>query len=208
VKKPTNKFNYNDLNNVLFNNIPPLFIITPFKDINNLIIQNISLPTVVFISYSPLHIYETLEKAFPDKNLFDKILKLPPWILGRIITKYKEGANLWIEYVLENLKEYCKTFESKLHWNTLKVSGVNNVFKELTMERILWMYFCQNIEKEEQVDFIMQVRDSLLPWFNYDLWQKVEKSKENRRENVNYEEIKNTILTKSVINDNDLDIVG
>lgn len=206
--KPTNKFDYNNLNNVLFNNVSPLFTITPFKDINNLSIQNISLPVVLFISETPLHTYEILEKAFPNKKIFEYILKLPAWMLGRIVVKYKEISNLWVEYVFANMKEYCKTLESKLRWSTLKQAGTNNVFKELTMERILWIFFCQTLEKEEQVDFIVQVRDSLLPWFNYEMWQKVEKSKANKRENINYEEIKNTILTQSVIDTSDLDIVG
>jgi len=209
VQKPiNNKFDFNDITNALFFDKQPLFIIQPFKDLKNLVIKNTTFSLSISLSDKPLTTYEFLKKAFPDE-MFLHFLKLPSWMLGRIIEKHKEGTDLWASYVMEHLKEYCKNFESKWRWNTLKTAGINNIFKtELTVEKRLWMYFCDILDKEEQVDFVIKVRDSLLPWFNFELWQQMEKKKENTRENVAYEEIKEKILFNSSIKDDDLDIIG
>lgn len=211
VQKPTNsqQFDYNDITNTLFFNIQPIFVIQPFKDLKNLVIQNISLPLSLFLSYKPLTIYSMLEKSFPYKNTFNYVLQLPAWMLGRVVEKYKEGVDSWSRYLMDNLKEYCKTFESKWYWSTLRNTGKEHVFKgEITVEKMLWIYFCENLDKEEQADFILKIREGLLPWFNYELWQQMEKKKENTRENVKFEEIREKILFNSSVKDEDLDIIG
>jgi hypothetical protein len=193
---------------VLFFNIQPLFIVKPFQDLKNLTLQSITLPLRLSLSFKSQGIYSTFKKIL-DKEVFDSIMKLPAWMLGRIIERYKEGVDLWTVYVMDNLEEYCKKFESKLYWNTVKVTGIKEVFKdELSVERMLWIYFNQNIDKEEQVDFVMKLRESLLPWINNELWQQVEKKKENVRENVKYEEIREKIMFNSTINEEELDIIG
>ncbi|MFA5398064.1 MAG: hypothetical protein WC346_18775 [Methanogenium sp.] len=204
----SNKFNYDDITNALFFNKPPLLVIQPFKDLKNITVQNTTLSLSLSLSYKPLTIYESLKKAFPE-NVFNLFLKLPSWMLGRIIERYKEGVDEWANYLMDNLKDYCKTFESKWHWNTIKTLSTTNIIKEetLSVEKTLWMYFCEILEKEENIDLILKIRESILPWMNNELWQQVQKKKENTRENVAFEQIKSKILFNSTIDDEDLDII-
>lgn len=203
------KFSYNDLTNALFFNTQPVLYIKPFKDFNNLLIKEIKFSLPLFLFLEPSPIKNTLEKAFfKDEKIISLILSLPPWMVGRIIEKYSENIKKWSEYVISNLKEYCKTLESKWKWSILKILGKESIFKgELTYEQLLWIWFNTNLDKEEQIDLILKIKDSLLPWFNYDLWEKIEKKKENTRENVFYKEIKDKILYNSYINEDELDII-
>ena len=209
VQKPINKFTYDDITNALFYNLQPTFIIRPFLDLPHIILRNITIPTKLYLFHRPKTISKTLKKAFSNKIAFSKVLEISPWMMGRIVNKYKEGVEEWTDYVIDNLREYCITFESRLRWGSLKV-GANSEFysKKFTVEKSLWVYLCQLKDIEEGNDFTLKVRDSLLPWFNYELWQKVEKKKQTTRVNIGYEEIKNKIINNSFTNEDDLDIIS
>ena len=209
VQKPINKFTYGDITNALFYNLQPTFIIRPFLDLPHILLRNTTIPTKLYLFHQPKTISKTLKKAFSNKEAFHKVLEISPWMMGRIVNKYKEGVEGWTDYVIDNLREYCTTFESRLRWGSLKV-GANSEFysNKFTVEKSLWVYLCQLKDIEEENDFTLKVRDSLLPWFNYELWQKVEKKKQSTRVNTGYEEIKSKIINNSFTNEEDLDIIS
>ena len=66
----------------------------------------------------------------------------------------------------------------------------------------------QNLDREEISEYIEQIRKSLLPWLNPDLYKEVRKKEENTRVNVNYEESREKMLTnKFDYKEEELDIV-
>jgi len=116
-------------------------------------------------------------------------------MLGRVIKEYKEGIEKWEDYIINNLEKYCETFESKLKWTLVKTTGVNTVLSlPLSLEQSLWIFYCSKNDEKEKIELMIKLRDSLLPWINPELWDKVQKQKENARFNSAYEKIHKQIL--------------
>jgi len=192
-QQTSTQFNFDDITNVLFYNKKPVYFITPFRDI---IKYQIIIPTYLSLfDKNTSDIYTILKSAVQNDRIYNYLLKLPAWMLGRVIKEYKEGIEKWEDYIINNLEKYCETFESKLKWTLVKTTGVNTVLSlPLSLEQSLWIFYCSKNDEKEKIELMIKLRDSLLPWINPELWDKVQKQKENARFNSAYEKIHKQIL--------------
>jgi hypothetical protein len=192
-QQTSTQFNFDDITNALFYNKKPVYFITPFRDI---IKYQIIIPTYLSLfDKNTSDIYTILKSAVQNDQIYNYLLKLPAWMLGRVIKEYKEGIEKWEDYIINNLEKYCETFESKLKWTLVKTMGVNTVLSlPLSLEQSLWIFYCSKNDEKEKIELMIKLRDSLLPWINPELWDKVQKQKENARFNSAYEKIHKQIL--------------
>jgi len=121
--------------------------------------------------------------------------KYPIWIVNLLRDSYIKGLNLWQEYIQNELREFCKTEYSKLNWHVVEQGGLSFLFTPpLTFEQKLWIGLNKRISENEKFDLILHIRDSLLPWLNYELWKVQEKSKKNKRTNIDYDKQRKALV--------------
>lgn len=197
-KEEKSSFTFDDITNVLFFNNPPSIIVKPFNHLQSL--KYISLTFAVVITYR-----ESLLKRISNSiikfnnckidNVENKILKLPHWVYVIILKEYERISNQWINYFVDNIKDYCEKVEiSKLNWSSIKLGLPSSFIKEEpTIEQKIWIKVNQSLDKKEMADYVEEVRKSLLPWLNSDLYREIKK-KENTRVNVNYEKNRESML--------------
>ena len=191
VKKPE-KFSLNHIADSIFRLIQPQVKITPFFDLKDSYLKRNSLTFSLYIFDKGDKLIPSLAKSLQgdyERNLKD-LRELPPWMLSLIYNKYREEIKDWIDYLFDNISEFCeKDSESLINFGTIEYGGVSSLFKgNLTFEQRLWISVKSRISKNEQQKFIIAVKDSLLPWINNEMFNKVADAKENTRENVAYEE--------------------
>jgi len=208
IVKRSSKFTFEDIANTLFHNKCPQVVIKPFTHIKDSIINKISFSVELSIFKENLNILEILASSIVgnSKNNFEYLSKLPDWIVLLIQKYYKEELNNWIDYLFDNINEFCeKNSESLINSNVLDKGGIALLFPDkLTFEQKLWISVHFKIDKNEMIKFVTEIRDSLLPWLNTDLYNKVKDKQENTRTNVAYESQRRKMLEGNL---DDLDIV-
>lgn len=215
-KEKKSSFTYEEITNTLFFNRPPYYTVQPLQHLTHPKFKHTSITFVIRLSYKE-SLLERMTNAITrlDDCQIDLttniILNLPYWIYYILLKEYEKVMNEWIEYYIENINDYCKNSEiSQLNWNTVKLGlSVSFIKEEPTLEQKIWIKVNQVLDKKELIDYVEEIRKSLLPWFNLDLYKEWEKKKKNVRENVKYEEERRNML-KNQFNYNqeeELDII-
>ncbi|MCK9471996.1 MAG: hypothetical protein M0Q88_09630 [Bacilli bacterium] len=217
-KKEKSFFNFSDITNTLFFNTPPSITVKPFKHLSSFKFKYLSFTFNISLSYKE-SLLERVSNSiikFNDckvNNIQDKILKLSYPLYFLILKEYEKTTNQWIDYYTQIIHEYCEKSEiSKLNWSIIKAGLPTSFIKdEPTIEQKIWIRINQLLDKKEIVDYIEAVRESLLPWFNSDLYKEVKKKEENTRININYEQERENMLKNKFnyqIKEEELDIIG
>jgi len=157
-------------------------------------------------------ILKSAVNKFNDRPILDSesILRLNEWAVIDLFDAYIEGARQWKMFLISEMENYCKRNSySKLQWLVLKRAGAKSIFSlPLSFEQRIWIAVNERIDREDHLALISQVRDSLLPWLDIDLWRNVEKKKDNTRENVDYDKQKRSMVEGAdQFNDEDLDVI-
>lgn len=214
-KKEKSFFTYNDITNTLFFNKFPSLTVKPFKQLNHSGLQFISITFSIRLSYREV-LLDRISKSiirfnnYKVENQKEKILKLPYWIYSIILKEYEKISNNWINYYTDNIDDYCKKVEiSKLNWSIIKSNlPISFIKEEPAIEQKIWVKVNQTLDKEEISEYIEQIRKSLLPWLNSDLYKELKKKEDNTRVNVNYEETREQMLkNKFEYSKEELDII-
>ncbi len=189
--KKLEKFNLNNIADSIFRNTPPSVKIIPFSSLKDTYLNRNSYNVLLYIFDGSDRLIPSLSKALEgtyEENV-EAFYKLPSWIVGLLHTAYKKEVENWIDFLFDHISEFCeKDSESLINWNVVDKGGIASLFSDkLTFEQRLWISVQSKISKEEMIKFVNDIRDSLLPWLNTDLYQKVQDRKDNTRENTAYE---------------------
>ena len=208
VKKPE-KFSLNNIADSIFRLIQPQVKITPFFDLKDPYLRRNSLTFSLYIFDKGDKLIPSLAKSLDgdyEKNIKD-LKELPPWMLSLIHDSYQKEISNWIDYLFDNITEFCeKDSESLINWSSVDKGGIFALFSgKLTFEQKLWMSVQSKLNKNELQKFIIDVKDSLLPWLNNELFKKVQDAKENTRENIAYDEQRKKLQEGKL---EDLDVIG
>ena len=114
------------------------------------------------------------------------LLKLPGWMINLLVASNTEIMRQWNDYIFDEMSEFAKTQQSKIRWTLMRHAGISSIFTgPLASEQKLWLITGDRVAAEEDRKFVLDIRESLLPWLNTELYQNYVKSKD-KRENVNY----------------------
>jgi hypothetical protein len=144
------------------------------------------------------------KRAVSSKDIF---LKLPEWAINMMAEAYFIHASNWREYLYAEVEKFCRTPQSKMQWELFKRVGVQLVLTgPLLPEQKLWIVTNSYIDKDDDIKFVTDVRESLLPWLNPEMYGEYEKRK-NKRTNVTYAEQHRAMVEGTFAGDEDLDII-
>jgi hypothetical protein len=189
-------FNFRDIENILFFNKNPESTVYPFS---HKTLKKISVTfEVSFLNKedSDLKFVFSRIKKVNNREVSKEeregiILVLAPFLIAHFFDKLK----IWQNYIIENIKEFCDTEVSIINWKTLQSCGVSSIFnKELTFFQKLWININASNDRAFWLKTATDIRESLLPWLNNELWTKIEKNRMSKRENVDYDEQKKAMV--------------
>jgi len=129
-----------------------------------------------------------------------QVMTLPLWVVYTFLNEYLRYMEDWETYFREELLNYCKksTF-SKIKWSTIKNSNAKYLFgDDITLEHLLWIHTNTQLDSSDNLKLITDVRDSILPWLNIEVWQKYKKSSEEKHENKDYYKQKKELLSGEI----------
>ncbi len=205
------EFTNEDLIKSIFFNQFPLFITYPFHDLPHSPLSKLQVIFKLKILFEKLSLLQLLEETVVKIGNWEiekknDLKKIPFWMLGFLTDSLNRGLSQWREYLIDNLKEFSEGHYSKMLWYSISGGGVETVFKELPLsyERQLWLSLNAVSERNKQSEFMVGIRDSLLPWINPSLFTEIEKKQRETRINVAYEEIKKKFISGDYKN---LDII-
>lgn len=206
------EFNEKDITNALFYNKPPQVEAYPFKNYKNPKFQKLSLTYEISIQNRNQTLDKALSNVIKIDNVDEVLLKLQPWMLLEISKNYRYHEGQWSSYFFENIKKYCEdNVESRYNWKLIEHVSPEVVFNlsvsKMTVEQRFWIVINKQAEEIENKKFIMELRESILPWLNIELYDKIKKKEENTRINVNYEADRQRMYDGTFINEDELDVV-
>jgi hypothetical protein len=176
-------FQFKDIENALFNNINPSIISYPFpfKVLKKISIEY-SIPFTIEDKLSPNYLI-----SFISKEIFLK--KIPFILFPYIVKDFSNNLIAWREYIFYNLKEFCNSDISIINWKIINNGGINFIFKDnnITSLQKLWVSVHGNIEREFWLKIATDIKESLHPWLNFELWKKLQEKQETVRKNEDYE---------------------
>lgn len=188
--------------------------LTPFytfkhEDITNLLFYD-KAPAVTAPLFSNRPAAVTFEIRIPSEEeqhinsfILHKCIKLkqpsnlPTWVFFRIVEMYHKYLDAWMSYLLQEMHQFCKTNSlSFLKWGSYKQQPSTINYQGLPF--LLWVYSNQAIEENRHQEFMIEIKESLLPWINNKLYSEVVKKKESTRFNVEYEQQKQELALSAI----------
>ena len=205
-------FKHNDLYHIIFSPDVPTLEVRPFE---SLYPSTLALVPVLYrldivedpsISIANLMKRAVLRVGKYDVHNPELLLRLPGMIFNLLANRYFEVELLWNRYVMQEMEEFCQLEESKLQWTLCQQMGIDKILPmPLRFEQKTWILMSERIGKNAERKFVVDVRDSLLPWLNLELYRNYEKSKE-KRTNVSYEK-QHQSMVDSTFASEELDII-
>lgn len=210
-------FGHVDISRAIFESESPQVLSFPFEKFKHPTIQSFNV--VYDLDVQPrsngvftalcnvLRSDDTLLSKEKVKEIFEK---LPPWMVSHILQDYKKYEAQWVQYIVDNIQDFCKTrADSKYYWNILKYTNADNVFKnkKLTIEQLFWIDTNASTEAYVEKDFMIKLKDSLLPWINPGMYKEMKSKEDNTRTNVDYEKQRQQMMDGSFEGEEELDII-
>lgn len=130
--------------------------------------------------------------------------KLTRPVFVHVWNSYIDVTNMWTVTCRGAVKVICNTTLSRNYWLLYKNSVPDP--KTMTLEYGLWVLYNMAKDKEEDVKTLIAFRDSLLPWLQPEIWNKMQE-KEPARKNIMYEEHRKQMMSGTFGNNSELDII-
>jgi hypothetical protein len=111
------------------------------------------------------------------------IRTLAPWMVDALSKSFLRGRQLWADYITDGMYEYVQSSESQMHWSVFRHMPQAVFTMPLTFEQKLWVSANAGSDRKDVTDFVLEMRESLLPWLNNELWQQDDKKKKNNAKN-------------------------
>jgi len=211
------EFEHIDIFKAIFENESPQVVSFPFEKFNHPDIQSFNVVYSLDVQPRSNGVFTALCNVVKSddissskekiKGIFEK---LPPWMVSHILQDYKKYETQWVQYIVDNIQDFCKTrADSKYYWNILKYTNIENVFKnkKLTVEQLFWIDTNASTEAFNEKDFMIKLKDSLLPWINPGMYKEMKSKDDNTRTNIDYEKQRQQMLDGSFEGEDDLDII-
>ena len=189
-------FKHEDIANVLFRQQSPIRIDTPFATSSVVSLQRLRVAFSLILLQDVADTFQLLSQVVykddsANTKITEKILHtLPPWCITELLKCYTKHASEWQKYFVEELQEFCKDNVSRFYWSVFQKAGAEEVFSKrpLSTEQQLWISVQDGQIQRESNDFMIALRDSLLPWLNPKMYQEIQEKKEKTRSNEAYAE--------------------
>ncbi len=175
------------------------------QEIENAIFEGIY-PTKIFKSGLLTLIFVISERKFPaslegwydffkhaisvsgldDSRIFLKTLPVP--LFYRLIKDYKDFYINWLKSIAEHISDISADSRSRTTWNVCQKTAINTVipvYVRLNTAQYFWVAFNAAKDKDEKTQLISDIFDMLKPWLNMELWQHIEKDKDDSSKRIN-----------------------
>jgi hypothetical protein len=184
-------FQFKDIENALFNNINPSVVSYPFpfKSLKKISVKY-SIPFTIEDTLSPKSLIFFISEINNKKVSVEVFSKKIPFVLFPYVLKdFTKNLITWREYVFHNLKDFCNSDLSIMHWKIINSGCINFVFKDNTIDSLqkLWISVHSNIDREFWLKTATDIKESLHPWLNFELWKSMKEKEEKARKNEDYE---------------------
>ena len=201
-------FNNNDIFDCVFNNTFPKVVVYPFRqskrDDINLMPFTIQLNSLLLESKEPA--YSILSKLLISiKNQKIDATKtellfanMSPIVNNLMFTEVLKSHGKWKQYFDDNILEFSKQTKSKFQWEMAKSIGIDVIFnKPYSYEQKMWIVCANFAVKRSDQQFIIDIVESLKPWFNNELYHAIKKNDDNKKQNVLFEKQRAEMLEGS-----------
>lgn len=203
-KKNRATFTHENISEVLFLNKSPLYTFFPFHKFKNFSGRrdSVTLRVKLFDSNKDsIEVFSNIIDSIGSVKI-SSAYEIPTWFASRILKEYKVVSSEWFHYLSEELKVYCdENLNSKIQWSSF-IHNIPIFTSSLSFEQKLWIYTNTNRDAAKYNKFIVDIKDSILPWLNLKLYSEVKKKEENTRKNVEYEKQKKEMFEST----NDIEI--
>lgn len=177
------RFNFRDIEKALFQNINPEVISRPFPFKK---LKNISITYEIPFLYNEYVSAKEVLQRLKEKNA--SFSSFPFTLSPYVVDDFLKHQRSWETYAITHMEDFCKQEISLINWYTVSNAGIKGVFGDkISYLQKLWIMFNVSRDREFWIKFATDIRESLLPWMNNELWSKMMKNKEATRENVDYE---------------------
>jgi len=188
----------------MIDGVVPIAVLHPFRNSYNSKLQKIKLnASLVNINNNTTPIDILLESLKCESNV---IKNISFWIIKNIWEEFRLATEEWGNFVKDNSEEVCKKTSSRSKW-VLFCNLSKKDQKDILDEQKLWILYNDMLDKEDNINLIETVRDSIVPWINPKLWNDIEKQKKFKHENIAYEKQKKTMVEADTKLPEDLDVI-
>jgi len=207
MKKQQTRFNDFDIEKVLFHNLAPEVNIYPFRASCNEQLQRMNFRIQLSSRHldnnsTPLHsrlskvIVAIKNSKLTEPELFHFLSTTNMPLVNLIFAEVIREFSNWKTFFYEHLADYTKQPISKFQWEIAQSIGINAIMTlPVSMEQQLWIAYASAFYRQEERKFVVDIVESIKPWLNQELYQFVEKVKENKKTNVEFEEHKKQMLS-------------
>lgn len=198
------KFTQLDLEKAFIDGIPPKILLCPFQDSSNINLNKLQFPVTLIglCNTMPINI---LEKSFGCENT-NIIKNLSIYLISKLWDSFKSALEEWSDYIKDNVETFCRKNVSRSNWIIYNHASKTPI-KYMIDEQKMWILYSTIIDKEENIDLIEAVRDSIIPWINPKLWSDVEKHKVAKHDNVAFNRQRKAMVEADSELPKDLDVI-
>jgi len=213
---PESRFNFFDIENLIFRNINPQVTIKPFVPY---LPYKFTIELPFQIDKRNLRgVFNYIIKINDRQVSLEEILKIPFSLFSDLFSEFLRNIHSWQQYCLDNLLEFSESNVSFVNWNIIKNTSYTNFFSTpISIVQGLWINIMTRQDREFWAKFATDIKEDLLPWLNKDLWLKINNADNNKRINEDYEKQKKAMIEGNLeevvstfeneVNDEDLDII-
>lgn len=188
-------FSHKDIENVLFNNTLPVYKDTPFrgaypKSPARGLVVSFRIDSSAGVRSTGVEALKQSIISMGTQKLQnpDDLLRLDTWMLSCLFESLILGGLKWREFIQNEMEKFCSTNTSIMNWQVVRHGGMNMIFdKKISYEQKLWVTFNSLNDTSRWMDIVKDVRESLLPWLDYKLWNTIKEKEKNTRTNVAYD---------------------
>lgn len=184
-----NTFTHDDITNVIFSDIHPLHTFHPFRSLRKFSRKRDAVTIKVKLFDIPLKSYQLVKEIFYSlgSTLITDPHMIPAWMVPTVVKQYNEISEDWFEYLSSELQNYCENnLQSKMQWSAFS-RGIPVLGSEVSVEKKLWIYINEDFSKALDRKFLYELKESLLPWLNTEMYSAMKKKQDNTRTNADYE---------------------
>ena len=216
IGKPAPKqypFQHSDLDRAIFRGKPPVFVDRPFASLHPSVLEKLPVHyNVGLFDDEDDSVWRTLNRSIRkvgkrDVTSTELFYKLPEWAINMLVDAYFLHSGNWRDYLYDEIEKFCGTWPSQMQWELFKRVGIQYVLQNpLIPEQKFWIVINSRLDKRDDTKFVTDIRESLLPWLNLDMYREQEKQKE-KRTNVQYSEQHREMVEGTFVSDEKLDII-
>ena len=203
------KFSNSDIDNILFGNKVPETKVYPFFQSRNDLLKRMCFTvrldsrvfdlenTPVYTKLSKLVVSIQNEKL-KEKELFSVFSGMSRVVPDLVYGGVKKVFDSWQKFYYDSLPDYAIQNGSKYQWEIAQSIGIFAVMTPpFSSEQSAWIAYASSVYRADEHKFMVDIFEAAKPWMNRELYAQVQKNKENKRENVKFDEQRSKMLQGS-----------